>query len=157
MILDYREFTELVEKFSTGLPELLASHHQTRDFAPRVQRLLEFAESRFTLAIVGQMRGGKSSLLNALIGVDLAAVGVNETTATINWFTHGTGEQTRRFRVHWKGRPPEDRSLDEKEQWVGESSRAAETRKLEFFADTEFLRTADVVDTPGTRSLVLAH
>ena len=30
---------------------------------------------------------------------------------------------------------------------------AKETRRIEFFADTEFLKTADVVDAPGTRSL----
>ena len=157
MILDYKDFTDLIEQFAGELPELLASHHRTRDLAPRVQRLLEFAETRFTLAVVGQMRAGKSSLLNALIGANLAPVGVNETTATINWFTYGTGESTQRFRVHWRGRPPEEKSLSDRGQWSGESSLAGETRKLEFFADTEFLRTADVVDTPGTRSLLTAH
>ena len=157
MILDYKEFTSLVERFAEELPPKLASHHKTRDFAPRVERLLQFAESRFTLAVVGQMRAGKSSLLNALIGEDLAMVGVNETTATINWFTYGIGRQTQTFRVHWKGRPPEDKDLAEKEQWVGESALAKDTRKLEFFADTDFLKTADVVDTPGTRSLIAEH
>jgi hypothetical protein len=157
MILDYKEFTSLVEQFAEELPPKLASHHKTRDFAPRVERLLQFAESRFTLAVVGQMRAGKSSLLNALIGEDLAMVGVNETTATINWFTYGIGRQTQTFRVHWKGRPPEDKDLAEKEQWVGESALAKDTRKLEFFADTDFLKTADVVDTPGTRSLIAEH
>jgi len=157
MILDYQEFTQLVEQFARDLPGVLASHQKTRDFAPRVQRLLEFAETRFTLAIVGQMRVGKSSLLNALIGAELAVVGVTETTATVNVFTHGTGERTHSFRVHWKGRPPEDKALADRTQWSGESSLALETRKLEFFADTDFLKTADVVDTPGTRSLVADH
>jgi hypothetical protein len=157
MSLDYKEFTGLVERFAKELPPKLASHHKTRDFAPRVERLLKFAETRFTLAVVGQMRAGKSSLLNALIGDDLAMVGVNETTATINWFTYGSGKQTKTFRVHWKGRPPEDKALIEKEQWIGESAFAKDTRKLEFFSDTDFLKTADVVDTPGTRSLIAAH
>jgi TPR repeat protein len=157
VILDYKEFTKLVENFAGELPELLASHHKTRDIAPQIQRLLKFAETRFTLAVVGQMRAGKSSLLNSLIGADLAMVGVNETTATVNWFTYATGEQTRRFRVHWKGRPPEDRDLAERDQWIGESALARDARKLEFFADTEFLKTADVVDTPGTRSLIVEH
>jgi hypothetical protein len=157
MILDYKEFTSLVDHFANELTPLLTSHHKTRDFAPRVQRLLQFAETRFTLAVVGQMRAGKSSLLNALIGADLAMVGVNETTATINCFTYGTGKQTQGFRVHWKGRPHEDKDLSEKEQWIGESALAKDTRKLEFFADTDFLKTADVMDTPGTRSLIAEH
>ncbi|MDB6034017.1 MAG: hypothetical protein JWM16_4355 [Verrucomicrobiales bacterium] len=157
MILGYKEFTRLVEEFSTELPELLASHHKTRDLAPQVHGLLKFVETRFTLAVVGQMRAGKSSLINALIGADLAMVGVNETTATINWFTYGAGEKTRRFRVHWRGRPPEDRDILERGHWSGESKLAEDTRKLEFFAATDFLRIADVIDTPGTRSLITAH
>lgn len=160
MILDYADFTKLVREFSDELPAILASHDKTRDFAPQVQRLLAFAETRFTLAVVGQMRSGKSSLLNALIGADLAVVGVNETTATINHFTFGEGEETRRFRIHWRGRPPEDRPFKDVQdirEWIGDSEIAKETRKLEFFANTEFLKTADVVDTPGTRSLVEDH
>jgi len=157
MVLDFREFTSVVHRFAEELPPLLDRHHKTRDFAPRVQRLLQFSETRFILAVVGQMRAGKSSLLNALIGADLAMVGVNETTATINWFTHGTGKQTQGFRVHWKGRPPEDKDLSERAQWTGESTLAKETRRLEFFADTDFLEKADVVDTPGTRSLIAEH
>ena len=157
MILDYKEFASLVNRFAEEVPPLLASHHKTRAFAPRVERLLQFAENRLTLAVVGQMRAGKSSLLNALIGADLAMVGVNETTATINIFKHGIGEQTQTFRVYWKGRPYEDKALIEKDLWIGESAFAKDTRKLEFFADTDFLKTADVVDTPGTRSLIAAH
>ena len=160
MILDYAEFTKLVREFADELPKILAGHDKTRDFAPQIQRLLAFAETRFTLAVVGQMRSGKSSLLNALIGADLAVVGVNETTATINHFTFGEGEETRRFRIHWRGRPPEDRPFKDVRdirEWVGDSEFAKETRRLEFFANTEFLKTADVVDTPGTRSLVDDH
>lgn len=160
MILDYADFTKLVREFADELPKILASHDKTRDFAPQVQRLLAFAETRFTLAVVGQMRSGKSSLLNALIGADLAVVGVNETTATINHFSFGEGEETRRFRIHWRGRPPEDRPFKDVRdirEWVGDSESAKETRKLEFFANTEFLKTADIIDTPGTRSLVEDH
>ncbi|NMC20718.1 MAG: hypothetical protein GYA33_09900 [Thermogutta sp.] len=83
--------------------------------------------------------------------------GVNETTATVNHFVYGTGEQCRKFRVYWRDRPAEDFPLDEIQRWVGDSERARATHRIEFFADLDFLRVARVVDTPGTRSTIEFH
>ena len=107
-IFDYREFQQLIERLSAELPSVLASHHTTVNLVPQVVDLLNVAETPFTLAVVGQMRVGKSSLLNALVGAELAVTGVTETTATINWFKHGDVSQSERFRVVWKDRPAED-------------------------------------------------
>lgn len=157
MILDYQDFAVLIERFAIELPGILATHYKTADLAPDMQRLLHVAETPFTLAVVGQMRAGKSSLLNALIETDLAVVDVNETTATINWFKYGKGEKTNRFCVNWKDRPAEEFDLKEIRRWVGVSDEAAATHCLEFFADSEYLRTANIVDTPGTRSAIQDH
>ena len=157
MILDYQDFTRLIERYATELPEILARHHKTADLAPDMRRLLQIAETPFTLAVVGQMRAGKSSLLNALIGTDLAVVGVNETTATINWFKYGQGDKIQRFNVIWKDRPAEEFELPEIRRWVGDSPDAAATNWLEFFADTPYLQIANIVDTPGTRSAIQDH
>ena len=157
MILDYQDFTRLIERYATELPEILARHHKTADLAPDMRRLLRIAETPFTLAVVGQMRAGKSSLLNALIGTDLAVVGVNETTATINWFKYGQGDKIQRFNVIWKDRPAEEFELPEIRRWVGDSPDAAATNWLEFFADTPYLQIANIVDTPGTRSAIQDH
>lgn len=157
MILDYQDFTRLIERFAVDLPGILADHYKTADLAPGMERLLHVAETPFTLAVVGQMRAGKSSLLNALVGTDLAVVDVNETTATINLFKYGQGDKTKRFCVNWKDRPAEEFDLKEIRRWVGVSDEAAATNSLEFFADSEYLRTANIVDTPGTRSAIQDH
>ena len=156
-VFDYHEFQQLIERFSSELPNLLASHHTTVDLVPKVVDLLNVAETPFTVAIVGQMRVGKSSLLNALVGVDLAVTGVTETTATINWFKYGDHTQCNRFRVVWKDRPAEEFGRDEISHWVGDSERAEATKYIEFFANADFLRRANVVDTPGTRSTIKSH
>jgi hypothetical protein len=157
VILDYQDFTRLIEKFAGELPVILSGHHKTADLAPKIAGLLQIAETPFTLAVVGQMRVGKSSLLNALIGSDLAVVGVNETTATVNWFKYGQGDKARRFCVNWKDRPAEEFDLQEISRWIGDSYEAAATGFLEFFADSPFLRIANIVDTPGTRSAIQDH
>lgn len=156
-VFSYDDFRRTAEEFFAKLPGLLSSHHTTVSLVPSVVDLLDVAETPFTLAIVGQMRVGKSSLLNALVGADLAVTGVTETTATINWFKHGNEAQCQRFRVVWKDRAPEEFPLDEIVHWVGDSQRAAATKYLEFFASVDFLRRANIVDTPGTRSAIESH
>ena len=156
-VFDYHDFQLLIERFSAILPNILASHHTTVNLVPKVADLLNVAETPFTVGVVGQMRVGKSSLLNALVGVDLAVTGVTETTATINWFKFGDQAQCERFRVVWKDRPAEEFSRNEILHWVGDSKRAEATKYIEFFANSDFLRIANIVDTPGTRSTIESH
>jgi len=156
-VFDYEEFYELIEQFALEVPKLLVQHSITASLATRLHGLLDAVETTFTVAVVGQMRSGKSSLLNSLVGADLAVTGVNETTATINWFKYGEAEQCNRFRVVWRDRPSEELPLSEIHNWIGDSDRARSTRFLEFFAPAEFLRQANVVDTPGTRSVIADH
>ena len=117
-------------------------------------------QKKTTVAIVGQMRSGKSTLLNALIGRDVAPTAINECTATINRFSHSDDPGLRgQFLVHWKDEtnPESFRPIDEIDEWVGESKNAKATAFLDFFADTDFLKTADIVDTPGLRSTLDSH
>jgi hypothetical protein len=157
MLLDHQDHAQLIETFAREAPRLLAREPLTAELAARVATLAQMSEEPFTLAVIGQMRAGKSTLLNALVGKDLALTGVNETTATVNWFKHGTGAQCSAFRAHFREKPPEDFPLAEIARWAGDSSQAAQTRYLEFFADVDFLREIFIVDTPGTRSVLAAH
>lgn len=155
----YAAFEALVREFAETVPALLLKHRETADLAFAVERLglVDSLRTRFTVAIIGQMRVGKSTLLNALMGCRLAPTGVNETTATVNWFRHGEGEQCQRFRVHWNDASSEDHPLSAIDAWLGRSEQAQRTQALDFFADTPFLRLANLVDTPGTRSVLETH
>lgn len=156
-VFDHDQFLELLRDFGTTVPPLLRENPVTADLAEKVKPIREAAEGRFTVAVVGQMRSGKSSLLNSLIGQVRAVVGVNETTATINWFRYGEGTQNGIFRVTWEDGSTDDLDIAEIVDWVGDSEKASRTTKIDFFTDSEFLKVANIVDTPGTRSVIGSH
>lgn len=155
----YDAFKDLVQHFADTVPQLLLQRPETADLAFQIEQLqlLQALEMRFTVAIIGQMRVGKSTLLNALIGRDLAPTGVNETTATINVFRYGVGDLLDKFRVHWQDGSMEDLPLAQAAQWIGQQENSRKTRTLDFFAESEFLQIANIVDTPGTRSVLQHH
>ncbi len=148
-------------RFARQMPALLGQHAGTADLAVRFNALAleRQLERRFTLAIVGRMKAGKSTLLNALVERSLAPVGVTETTATINWFEAGTEEDAALFEVHWSdpSRPPERRPHARLAEFCGRGTAAGAVRYLRFFAPTAFLDNVRIVDTPGFGSTILTH
>jgi GTP-binding protein EngB required for normal cell division len=82
---------------------LLARQRQHGDNAARAQELLSrLAEDRFYLAVVGRFNGGKSSLMNAILGQSLLPTGIRPLTSVVTsvrygsrpgievWFRNGT-------------------------------------------------------------------
>lgn len=156
---DLDDLNKQLRQFAAETPPILRRVKLTEELAPEIEQSLAIAEAPFTLAVCGQMRVGKSTLINALVGAELAIPGVTETTATVNWFRHGTAEHATKFRVVWNDLTgtSDERDLAEKELWSGNSELAARTRFLEFFSTAEFLKKVHIVDTPGTRSTLVSH
>lgn len=164
LAFSYDDCRALVENFAQVVPALLAGHPRTADLALRLEKLGLAAclSARFSVAVVGQMRVGKSTLLNALIGRDLAPTGVNETTATLNRFRPDPHPNSPlsladKFCVYDRDGGEEFLPLDRIGDWLGQSKRARRTRSIDFFADTPFLRKAVLIDTPGLRSVIDTH
>ena len=55
--------------------------------------LVKLAEDRFNLAVVGQFKRGKSSLMNAVIGRDLLPTGLLPLTSAITTLCYGPQER----------------------------------------------------------------
>ena len=158
-IFDTLTLQQLIHDSAQELQTLLPQYPDTRDLGSELSNhgdLQKMLDLRFTVAIVGQMKAGKSTLMNALIGRDLAPVGVTETTATINYFRHGSGDLCDQFRIHWKDGSQDTKPLAELQRWVTEENIPRIT-SVDFFADAKFLETANIVDTPGTRSVLKDH
>lgn len=117
----------------------------------------------FNVAVFGRMKTGKSSLINALLGKDLAITGVEETTATINVISRAEdSSQCDKFTVHWKDRPPETFPLERLvADWSGKSQevveKVARTAFIQLYSDDPALALHEIIDTPGTGAAVSDH
>jgi GTP-binding protein EngB required for normal cell division len=63
--------------------------------------LVKLAEDRFNLAVVGQFKRGKSSLMNAVIGRDLLPTGLLPLTSAITTLCYGPRERVALRRKGW--------------------------------------------------------
>ena len=152
----YKEFLEGAERFFDSFDFLSPLAAQVRELKAKIGK-------PFNIAIFGRMKAGKSSIVNAILGRDLAVTGVNETTATINIISRATSsEQCSTFEVHHKDNtvekfPIERLSVD----WTGKSdavkARVERTAYIQLFSDAPSLMVNEIIDTPGTGAVVSDH
>ena len=121
--------------------------------------MVKLAEDRFTLAVVGQFKRGKSSLMNAIIGRELLPTGVLPLTSAITILRFGTPE---RVIVHREDLQfPEVVPVSALPNYVTERGNPANRRKVKA-AIVEVLlpflrRGLEFVDTPGVGSAIEAN
>jgi len=150
-------FDSFLEKTAGTLDEIIGC----REAAFLLRQIASTLNEPFSLAVVGRMKAGKSTLINSLIGRVLAISDVEEATATLNWIAYGTGTQVNEFVVHWKDRRTEPFPLSRVSDWTGKAAdvlaRIRQTSHLRFYSDDESLKRVQIVDTPGTGSAVEEH
>ncbi len=143
---------DLVQSISALLDRAAAA---TADAGARA-RLTE-ARSRLhgplRLAIAGKVKAGKSTLLNALLGEELAPTDAGECTKILTWYAEGPAPQVV---VHpLSGTPvtrPWTRESGALEVDLGELS-AADVDRIEVGWPTSRLRDLTILDTPGIASI----
>ncbi len=113
------------------------------------------------VAVVGQVKAGKSTFINAFLGEDLAKVGTTETTATINYFFYGKITSDKSVHCFWRGGRDDYVDLDFVNSLQGNDietlRRADGIDHLEYYLLNHYLEQATLVDTPGTGAVVEEH
>lgn len=107
------------------------------------------------LAVVGQIKRGKSTLVNALLGEQIAATGQLELTFTVSEFCHA---DDRSVFIHYKDGTSEGPLPPAALEGltVRNSARVdqlRQIRKVEFTMPNDLLKTFRLVDTPGLGSI----
>lgn len=134
-----------------SLTALAADHPH---IAARAQRLAErIRTGQFHVAVVGEFKRGKSTLINALLGAPVLPVGVLPLTAVATAVSHGEPGATV---VYLDGRR-EQIGLDALGDYVTETANPDNrlgVARVEVHIDADLLRTGLVlVDTPGVGSI----
>jgi tetratricopeptide (TPR) repeat protein/GTPase SAR1 family protein len=126
------------------------------ELSPEVGRLLETLDRPLLVTVMGEFNAGKSTFVNALLGEEIAPMGITPTTATINVLKYGT---ERRGRVVSFDETVEEVSWIEIPRLLRELSpdQARRIRCVELLFPLETLQRVNVVDTPGLNSIMPEH
>jgi len=130
MIAD--QYLQLRSELETALAELLQLGTEMKrpsSMLDTIHGLLADIREPLLFVVVGEVKAGKSSLLNALFGHEFARVDVLPATDRVYIFRYG----------------PEDKSV------------AISPQLTERYLPIPFLRDFNVVDTPGTNTMVAEH
>lgn len=107
---------------------------------------------KYCMAVVGEFRRGKSSLINALLGLKVLPADVTPTTATINRITFGTEPEVS---IHYKDGTKEKIAIEELQNYVTkltdeQEERASRIREAVVSYPTVICQNhVDIIDTPG--------
>ncbi len=112
----------------------------------------KIASEHFEVAIVGEFKRGKSTLINALLGQEVLPADVLPATATLNRVTYSEKPYVT---IEYKNGDTEQVDIDQLENYVTklsyESEMKAETvKEATVHYDTAFCKNnVDIIDTPG--------
>jgi GTP-binding protein EngB required for normal cell division/Flp pilus assembly protein TadD len=147
---------------TTGEVDLAAAIDEVARFAK--QRALDDAHRRalalrdeldrpLLLAILGEFNAGKSTLVNAFVGADVAPTGILPTTATLNVLRGGA---ERRVRVVRKDGTTREGSYAELKQMLAEAEGEG-VDHVEIMLPSELLERVWILDTPGSNAPLPEH
>ena len=133
-------------------------------YSLHAQRLDELekrlSQGRFHLAVLGQVKRGKSTLLNALLGEDVLPTSVIPLTAIPTFIQYG---EKRLLRVRYNDNRPDTKLKGEPTQWLNKQLMGFVTEdanprnekgvlQVEITHPAEILRDVVLIDTPGIGS-----
>ncbi len=154
-ISSYSSFREMMNELSENLDQLkeycsdLGLDNTAKSISDTVEKN---AKERFEVAIVGEFKRGKSTLINALLGQEVLPADVLPATATLNRVTYSDEPYVM---VEFKDGRTERVDIEHLADYVTklsyESEKMAEkVREATVYYDTEFCKNhVDIIDTPG--------
>ncbi|HUB70531.1 MAG TPA: dynamin family protein [Acidimicrobiales bacterium] len=143
-----------LDRLAKATADLAAAATGRQELESRAGRLAERLErGRFNVSVLGEFKRGKSTLINAILGVELMPTGVLPLTAVATEVGFGPGGATV---VHLDG-SEEEVGLEDLADYVTEAGNPGNQRqvaRVEARAPVELLRPGVVlVDTPGIGSV----
>jgi GTP-binding protein EngB required for normal cell division len=132
----------------------LAAHRRTDDLRASLTALSEkLSKNSFNLAVLGQMKRGKSSVINALLGAEILPTGILPLTSVITTVKYGA---TPGARICYKSGPSAAIALESLRDYITEAANPGNRKQVasaEVTYPSQFLSMGiDLIDTPGIGS-----
>lgn len=105
------------------------------------------------IAVAGMVKAGKSTLLNAIIGEEIAPTDTGECTRIVTWYRHG---RTPRITLHPAAGEPRNlplKRVDGRLVFALDGVRAEDVERLDVEWPSPALQAMTLIDTPGIASL----
>lgn len=135
-----------------GVVHGLADAHRSCS-EPGRELAAKLEEERFTLAVVGEFKRGKTSLVNALLGRSLLPVGVVPVTSATTAVAYGPGSASVRLR-DGRWRTIDSHEIAAYATEAGNPGNAKGVRELRVECPAPLLRNGlELLDTPGVGSI----
>jgi replication fork clamp-binding protein CrfC len=128
------------------------AYRQRPDVFYELERIGARLAEPIRVALAGTLKAGKSTLVNALVGEDIAPTDATEATRIVTWFRHGPTPKV--TANHWGGRHsnvPINRSAGLTFDFA--TLNPADVADLDVEWPAEELVNTTIIDTPGTSSL----
>ncbi len=153
----FKSWRQLTFQAASDVQQLadLAGRFEADDLVEEADALLvRFMERRFTLAVLGEFKRGKSTFINALLGAEVLPSDILPTTATVNRVTFGL-RPSAELHFHDETREPQAIPVDALSETVTKLTEesgavAATVREAVVSWPVRFCKNdVDIVDTPG--------
>ncbi len=89
----YTKAKQIIAREIRSLSNFLHKHGNEQGFEQCRELMVKLAEDRFTLAVVGQFKRGKSSLMNAIVGREILPTGILPVTSAVTILRFGPRER----------------------------------------------------------------
>lgn len=131
-----------------------ANQSALTDFHHLLEQCHQRLHQPMRVAIVGVIKAGKSTLMNALLQEKMVATGKVEATFNVNWLKYG---EKPALKVYFKDkRPPESKSFSELEALTLRPEEhkhyLLSIKYIEVSCPNPILKTFQIIDTPGLKS-----
>lgn len=143
-----------IEEAVAGLvDEALESFEGDEDAIATLERYRDRLREPMRVALLGMVKAGKSTLINALIGEEIAPTDTGECTKIVTWYRYGDTRRVTLYPVRGEPRSlPVRRVKGRLEFELGDDTHdTVESIVVDWPAKS--LRTLTLVDTPGIASL----
>ncbi|WP_081747339.1 dynamin family protein [Arthrobacter sp. Br18] len=142
---------------SAGVAELIADALGVYGNDPQLRTELESYAQRLNeplrVAVAGMVKAGKSTLLNAIIGEEVAPTDTGECTRIVTWYRYADTPRITLYPLVGKPRSLAVRRVRGRLQFDLGQARAEDIGRIVVDWPAESLRNLTLIDTPGIASL----